>query len=125
MRGVRLTTVCDLRPSNARAALQAAGYADDQIVEATTPAAATDSAAAGRAVLATDPLVAAHGSAEVVIEVTGVPHVAALVVSEALSHGRHVVNVTVEADVLLGAYFVQLAERAGVVYSVADQPAAA
>jgi predicted homoserine dehydrogenase-like protein len=120
MRGVRLTTVCDLRPDNARAALQAAGYADDQIVAATTPAAAADAAAAGRAALATDPLVAAHGAAEVVVEVTGVPHVAAFVVSEALTHGRHVVNVTVEADVLLGAYFVHLARANGVVYSVAD-----
>jgi predicted homoserine dehydrogenase-like protein len=120
MRGVRLTTVCDIRPSNARAALQAAGYADDQIVEATAPDAAADAIAAGRAVIAADPFVAAHGTAEVVVEVTGVPHVAALVVSEALSHGRHVVNVTVEADILLGAYFVHLARSNGVVYSVAD-----
>ena len=120
MRGLRLAAVCDIRPTNAREALRAAGYADDQIVEATTPNAAADALAAGRAVVSTDPLVAAHGPAEVVVEVTGVPPVAALVVSEALAHGRHVVNVTVEADVLLGAYFVHLAAANDVVYSVAD-----
>jgi predicted homoserine dehydrogenase-like protein len=120
MPGVRLTTVCDIRPDNARAALSATGYADDQIVQADAPDQAADAVAAGRAVLSTDPLVAAHGSAEVVIEVTGVPHVAAFVIDEALGHGRHVVNVTVEADVLLGAYFVARAAASGVVYSVAD-----
>ena len=125
MPGLHLTAVCDIRPANARDALRSAGYADDQITEATTPTAAADAARAGRAVLTSDPLVAAHGPADVVVEVTGVPRVAALVVSEALQHGRHVVNVTVEADVLLGAYFTRLAERNGVVYSAADgdQPA--
>lgn len=125
MRGLRLAAVCDIRPQNAREALRAAGYADDQIVEAANPNAAAAALRAGRAVLGADPLVAAHGPAEVVVEVTGVPHVAALVVSEALTHGKHVVNVTVEADILLGAYFVHLAAANDVVYSVADgdQPA--
>jgi predicted homoserine dehydrogenase-like protein len=64
--------------------------------------------------------VAAHGTADVVVEVTGVPNVAALVISEALTHGRHVINVTVESDILLGALFARLAAANGVVYSVAD-----
>lgn len=120
MPGLRLAAVCDIRPENAREALHAAGYADDQLVEATRPEAVGDALAAGQAVLSTDPLVAAHGPVDAVVEVTGVPHVAALVITEALSHGRHVVNVTVEADILLGAYFVHLAKANGVVYSVAD-----
>lgn len=118
--GVRLAVVCDLRPANARDALLAAGYADDQIVEATTPGQVGDALRAGHGALTTDPLVAAHAPVDAVIEITGVPHVAALVVSEALMHGKHVVNVTVEADILLGAYFARLAEANGVVYSVAD-----
>ena len=118
--GVRLAVVCDLRPDNAREALRAAGYAADQIVEAHTPGMVGDALRAGHGALTTDPLVAAHAPVDAVIEVTGVPHVAALVVSEALTHRKHVVNVTVEADILLGAYFVRLAESNGVVYSVAD-----
>lgn len=120
MPGLRLAVVCDIRPESAREALHAAGYADDQLVEATRPEAVGDALAAGQAVLSTDPLVAAHGPVDAVVEVTGVPHVAALVITEALSHGRHVVNVTVEADILLGAYFVHLAQANGAVYSVAD-----
>ena len=118
--GVRLAVVCDLRRENAREALRAAGYADDQIVEATAPGMVGDALRAGQGALTTDPLVAAHAPVDAVIEITGVPHVAALVVSEALAHGTHVVNVTVEADILLGAYFARLAEANGVVYSVAD-----
>ncbi|MDP9375167.1 MAG: flagellar biosynthesis protein FlgA [Chloroflexota bacterium] len=120
MRGLRLAVVCDIRPANAREALRAAGYADEQIVEAAAPGAVGDALATGRAALSTDPLVAAHSPVDVVVEVTGAPHVAALVISEALGHGRHVVNVTVEADILLGACFVHLAAANGVVYSVAD-----
>jgi predicted homoserine dehydrogenase-like protein len=118
--GVRLAVVCDLRPDNAREALRAAGYADDQIEEATAPGMVGDALRAGHAALTTDPLVAAHAPVDAVIEITGVPHVAALVVSEALARGAHVVNVTVEADILLGAYFTRLAAANGVVYSVAD-----
>lgn len=118
--GLRLAVVCDLRPENARAALLTAGYADDQIVEATTPGQVGDALAAGRGALTTDPLVAAQAPVDAVVEVTGVPHVAALVVDAALRHGNHVVNVTVESDILLGAHFVRLAEAHGVVYSVAD-----
>lgn len=118
--GVRLAVVCDLRPDNAREALRAAGYADDRIVEATAPGMVGDALRAGQGALTTDPLVAALAPVDAVIEITGVPHVAALVVSEALAHGTHVVNVTVEADILLGAYFTRLAEANGVVYSVAD-----
>ena len=46
--GLRLAVVCDIRPENARAALLAAGYAEDQIVEATTPGAVGDALAAGQ-----------------------------------------------------------------------------
>ena len=120
MRDVRLVAVGDIRPDNARAALRAAGYGDEQIGEAATPGQVADARAAGRAVLTTDPLAIAHSDVDVVVEVTGVPAVAALVVSEALGHGRHVVNVTVEADVLLGAYFARRAAANGAIYSVAD-----
>src|SRR5262249_1432954 len=90
------------------------------IVEATTPGAVGDALAAGRGALTTDPLVAAQAPVDAVVEVTGGPHVAALVVSAALRQGNHVVNVTVEADILLGAFFARLAAAPGVVYSVAD-----
>ncbi|MGN6696882.1 MAG: NAD(P)H-dependent oxidoreductase [Thermomicrobiales bacterium] len=120
MRDVRLVAVGDIRPDNARAALRAAGYGAEQIGEAATPGQVADARAAGRAVLTTDPLAIAHSDVDVVVEVTGVPAVAALVVSEALGHGRHVVNVTVEADVLLGAYFARRAAANGAIYSVAD-----
>lgn len=118
--GVRLAVVADIRPDNARDALRAAGYADDQLAEATAPGQVGDALRAGRGALTTDPLVAAQAPVDAVIEVTGVPHIAALVVGEALARGTHVVNVTVEADILLGAYFARLAAANGAVYSAAD-----
>ena len=59
------------------------------------------------------------------VEVTGNPDAGALHCFEAISAGKHVVNVTVEADVLVGPMLKQLADQAGLIYSLVhgDQPA--
>jgi predicted homoserine dehydrogenase-like protein len=62
---------------------------------------------------------------EVIIEATGDPIVGARHAMAAIYHGKHIVMVNVEADVLVGPLLAQNAEKAGVVYSLAygDQPA--
>src|SRR5581483_8816973 len=67
----------------------------------------------------------AEGGADVVVEATGSPAAGARHALAALEHGRHVVMVTVEADVLAGPALARRAREAGLVYSLAygDQPA--
>jgi predicted homoserine dehydrogenase-like protein len=62
---------------------------------------------------------------DVVVDATGSPDAAAANALAAIRRGRHVVMVTVEADVLVGAVLRRAADAAGVVYSAAygDQPA--
>lgn len=62
---------------------------------------------------------------DVVVEATGNPVAGLTHARAAIAHGRHVVMVNVEADVLAGALLAAEARRAGVVYSMAygDQPA--
>ncbi|MGE5849063.1 MAG: NAD(P)H-dependent oxidoreductase, partial [Candidatus Methylomirabilota bacterium] len=69
-------------------------------------------------------LIAADGL-DVVIEATGSPSAGIRHALAAIEHGRHIVMVTVEADVLAGPLLYRRARQAGVVYSLAygDQPA--
>ena len=62
---------------------------------------------------------------EVVVEATGDPAYGLLHARHALRHGKHVVMVNVEADVLAGPLLAREAASAGLVYSMAygDQPA--
>jgi predicted homoserine dehydrogenase-like protein len=62
---------------------------------------------------------------EVVVECTGHPEAGLRHARAAIAHGKHVVMVNVEADVLAGPLLAREAAAAGVVYSMAygDQPA--
>lgn len=120
--GLHVLAMADLAPDRARAALTRAGWPEAQSA-ARDPAAAladgttwvTDDAMA---------LIAADG-VEVVVEATGVPAAAICHALAAIERGRHVVMVTVEADVLVGPLLAARARAAGVVYTLAygDQPA--
>jgi predicted homoserine dehydrogenase-like protein len=67
----------------------------------------------------------AHPAIDVVVECTGHPLAAVEHCLGAFAQGKHVVNVTVEADAFCGPLLARRAREAGVVYSLAygDQPA--
>ena len=67
----------------------------------------------------------AHPRIDIVVECTGNPIAAVEHCLAAFRHGKHVVNVTVEADAFCGPLLARKAAEAGVVYSLAfgDQPA--
>jgi predicted homoserine dehydrogenase-like protein len=66
-----------------------------------------------------------HPAIDVIVECTGHPIAAVDHCLLAFKNGKHVVNVTVEADAFCGPLLAQKAKEAGVVYSLAfgDQPA--
>ena len=109
--GLHVQGIADLSVPRARAALARIGWDAARI--AATPI--TEDAAA----LIADPRV------EVVVEATGDPPAGLRHARHAIAHGKHVVMVNVEADVLAGPVLAQEAAAAGVVYSMAygDQPA--
>ena len=120
MRGLRLAVVADLRQSNAQAALEAAGWAAADVQTTDSAGVVRERVHAGRAVIVEAADLLAEAPLDVVVEATGRPEVSARVIPGLLRAGIHVVNVTVESDVLLGALFRRQADTAGVVYSLAD-----
>ena len=120
--GLHLLGVADLSVQRARESLGRAGWPEEQVA---APSFA-EALRTGATCLTDDAgeLLAAEGL-EVVVEATGVPSAGIRHALAAFAHGRHVVMVNVEADVLAGPLLAERAVAAGVVYSLAygDQPA--
>jgi len=120
--GVHLLGIADLSPATARANLARVGW-DGERLKAESPQAALRTGATW----ITDDWQAlvAFPDIDIIVECTGNPIAAVQHCLQAFDHGKHVVNVTVEADAFCGPLLGRRAAQAGVVYSLAygDQPA--
>jgi hypothetical protein len=120
--GIHLIGIADLSPANARSNLEYVGWQPEQFgaVRWTRRCeqAATHVSDDWQALVA-------HPAIDIVIECTGAPVAAIDHILSAFSNGKHVINVTVEADAFCGYALARKAEEAGVIYSMAygDQPA--
>jgi predicted homoserine dehydrogenase-like protein len=120
--GVHLVGIADLSPPAARANLARVGWAEGRLGATSLD----DAVKAGTTHVGDDWLaLVRHPAIDVVVECTGAPVHAVDHCLEAFAHGKHVVNVTVEADAFCGPLLARRAAQAGVVYSLAfgDQPA--
>ena len=120
--GVHLAAIADLSPAAARANLARVGWRPEQ-----AQAASIDEALQrGSTHVGEDwQALVRHPAIDVVVECTGHPIAAVDHCLAAFDAGKHVVNVTVEADAFCGPLLARRAQEAGVVYSMAfgDQPA--
>ncbi len=120
--GVHLAAIADLSPGAARTNLQRVGWSAER-----TQVTSIDAALASGATHVGDDwrALVRHPALDVIVECTGNPVAAVNHCLEAFEHGKHVVNVTVEADAFCGPLLARRAAEAGVVYSLAfgDQPA--
>jgi predicted homoserine dehydrogenase-like protein len=120
--GVHLAAIADLSPGNARANLARVGWKPER-----TQAGSIDEALkTGATHIGEDwQALVRHPAIDVVVECTGHPIAAVDHCLQAFANGKHVVNVTVEADAFCGPLLARKAAEAGVVYSLAfgDQPA--
>lgn len=122
MPGVHLVGIADLSPANARASLARVGWAPEQLEAASAQQALEQ----GTTWITEDwQALVRHPQIELIVECTGNPLAAVDHILDAFAHGKHVVNVTVEADAFCGPLLARKAQAAGVVYSLAygDQPA--
>ena len=122
MPGLQVAGIADLSLPRAREALGRIGWAPERAAAASLDAALRDGTTwltEDAMALIADPRVA------VIIECTGVPAAGLRHALAAIAHGKHVVMVNVEADVLAVPLLAERARAAGVVYSMAygDQPA--
>ena len=120
--GVHLLGIADLSPDGARANLARVGWAPQR----TQAASLADALQQGSTHIGADwRALVSHPAVDVVVECTGHPIAAVEHCLAAFANGKHVVNVTVEADAFCGPLLARRAAEAGVVYSLAfgDQPA--
>lgn len=120
--GMHVLGIADLSPERAKAALRKVGWVDERF------SARSFTEAFGKQTTCVvddaEKLIAADGL-DVVIDATGSPSAGVRHALLAIHHGRHIVMVNVEADVLAGPLLARKAAAAGLVYSMAygDQPA--
>ena len=120
--GIHLVAIADLSPETARKNLARVGWSPEQ-----SAAKSADEALLNGTTWLTDnwQAVVTLPCIDVVVECTGHPIAAVDHILESFAHGKHVVNVTVEADAFCGPLLALRAQQAGVQYSLAfgDQPA--
>lgn len=120
--GVHIVGIVDLRPANARANLARVGWPETRY----SAASLDDAVRSGTTHVGDDrDALIAHPAIDIVVECTGNPISAVEHCLAAFRNGKHVVNVTVEADAFCGPALASRARAAGVIYSLAygDQPA--
>jgi predicted homoserine dehydrogenase-like protein len=120
--GVHLVGIADLSPDAARTNLERVGWS----VERTQARSLDDAVKFGNTFITEDwRALVTHPAIDVIVECTGHPIAAVEHCLLAFNHGKHVVNVTVEADAFCGPLLARRAAEIGVVYSLAfgDQPA--
>src|SRR5690606_38860363 len=120
--GVHLAGIADLNVPGARNNLKRVGWAQEQY----SAASLDDALKHGTTHISEDwQALVGHPAIDVIVECTGHPIAAVDHCLAAFAQGKHVVNVTVEADAFCGPALAQRAAAAGVVYSLAfgDQPA--
>ncbi len=120
--GIHLVAIADLNPAQVRKNLENVGW-NPLLAGAKS---AQDAINTG-ATWITDnwEVVATLHEIEILVECTGSPVHAVDHILKAIEHGKHVVNVTVEADAFCGPLLARKAAEKGVIYSLAfgDQPA--
>jgi predicted homoserine dehydrogenase-like protein len=123
--GVKLCVIADLDTGRAREAVARTGWAAERFETAATADAANDLARADKIALVESGETAAACDVDIVIEATGFADAAVRHIWTAIEHGHHVINVTVEVDVVVGPLLYAHARKHGVIYSLAygDQPA--
>ena len=120
--GVHLVGIADLSPDAARTNLARVGWNPEKLNATNLDQAVKE----GSTCISDDwQSLVRNPSIDIVVECTGSPLHAVDHILESFAHGKHVVNVTVEADAFCGPLLAKRAQAAGVVYSLAfgDQPA--
>ncbi len=120
--GIQLIGVADRSVENAKSNMAFVGWPEEQY-----SAQSLDHAVKTKATHVSDDwrTLLAHPAVDIIVECTGAPLAAIEHALAAFEQGKHVINVTVEADAFCGYALAQKAKQAGVIYSMAygDQPA--
>jgi predicted homoserine dehydrogenase-like protein len=127
MAGMRVAAVADLNLDRAKRAFKLGGVPDDAVVAADSVRGINEAIERGQFAVTQDSQALIASDVGYVIEATGNAEAGARHGHAAIVEGKHVVMVTIEADVVVGPILRRLADEAGLMYSLAygDEPALA
>ncbi len=127
MNGMRVSAVVELDIQRAREALRLGGADLEMVTEVNNAAGVNDAICRDVPVVTSATDAVFHSEVDVVIEATGNVEAGVIHAYQAIEARKHVVMVTVEADIVVGHLLKQKADEAGVLYSMAygDEPALA
>lgn len=121
--GMTVSAVADIVVEKAESALQNAGISDVLIAGDDIDAAAA-AVGEGRAVAIRDGLNMPKLPVDIVLEVSGVPEIAAQIAYTCITHRKDVALMTVEADITVGVLLSSMANAGDTVYTICrgDEP---
>ena len=127
MQGMRIAAIADLKLERAVRALSLGGVPREDVQVAETARGIDQAMDRDRPAVTARAADLLGSRVDVVVEATGIPEVGAVNGYRAIQHKKNLVMVTVEADVLVGTLLKRMADRAGLLYSMAygDEPALA
>ena len=127
MKGMRVSAIADLKVERAVQALNLGGVPHEGVQITATAKGIDEAMDRGRPAVTTQAGELLCSRVDVVVEATGIPDVGAVNGYQAIQNKKNLIMVTVEADVLVGYLLKKMADRAGVLYSMAygDEPALA
>jgi len=124
--GMRVAVLADIDIKKARDVFNRTGLENDMIVETNKPGPAADAVLSGKCVITSDYTLAAQlDPVDIITDVTPSPRTGAKTAYSAITHGKNVVLINIEADVTVGRILKKLAsEKEGAIYSVSsgDEP---
>jgi predicted homoserine dehydrogenase-like protein len=126
MKGVIIPVIVDLTIEQVKRAMTLAESAAD-LASTNDPVLAERAVNSGKTIATTNwKLATALPQIQVIIDATGSPQMGAAISLDAINHKKHIVMMNVECDVTIGPILRQMADNAGVIYSLAagDEPAA-
>ena len=127
IKGMRVAAIADLNIERGIRALKLGGISEDHIQVTTSVKQIHESIDKNISAVTSQVEEVLESDLDIIVEATGIPEVGAVNAYQAIQNKKNLVMVTVEADVLVGYLLKNMADKAGVLYSMAygDEPALA
>ena len=120
MQGMRTVAIADTTLDRAVEAYKINGIKEEDIIITDDVKTAIDSIARGKMVVTKNGQIIPECPVDAVVDATGIPEIGARTAFNSIMNKKHVVTLTVEADVVVGPILKILADNARVVYTLAD-----
>ncbi len=126
MPGMITQAVADIDPNRPLKELHLMGIPDSEIVITTSKNKAEDALLKGKFLITEDAvMLSALDGLDILVEATGYTDIGAQVAWNCILNGKNIVMLNVETDVTVGVFLSRMAQKAGLIYTVAagDEPA--